>query len=40
MQAIGGWKDGEVLNRIYTHTQSEDIQIARGQMAAMYLPLN
>lgn len=40
MQAIGGWKDGEVLNRIYTHTQSEDIQIARGQMAAMYLPPN
>lgn len=40
MQAIGGWKDGEVLSRIYTHTQSEDIQIARGQMAAMYLPPN
>ena len=36
MQVIGGWADAKTLNKVYTHTQMEDIEIARRQMAQMY----
>ena len=36
MQVIGGWSDAQTLNKVYTHTQAEDIELAREQMAKMY----
>ena len=36
MQVIGGWSDAKTLNKVYTHTQEEDIEIARQRMTQMY----
>jgi integrase len=39
MQTIGGWKDGEVLNDVYTHTQEEDLEIAKKQLDSVFSSL-
>lgn len=36
MQVIDGWSDAKTLNKMYTHIQEEDIEIACQQMAQMY----
>ena len=36
MQTIGGWADQDTLRNIYTHTQAEDIELARKQIESMY----
>lgn len=36
MQTIGGWKDISTLRKVYTHTQKDDIEIAREKMKSMY----
>ena len=36
MQSIGGWKDSDILNNVYTHTQDEDLEIAKRQIDLMF----
>lgn len=34
-QSMGGWKDLSTMKNIYIHTQQEDLEIARAQLAAV-----
>ena len=35
LQSMGGWKDLSTMKNIYIHTQQEDLEIARAQLAAV-----
>jgi len=35
LQSMGGWKDLSTMKNVYIHTQQEDLEIARQQLAAV-----
>lgn len=35
LQSMGGWKDLSTMKNVYIHTQDEDLEIARQQLAAV-----
>lgn len=38
LKTIGGWADVETLRNVYTHTQEEDVNLAKKKLTGMFAP--